>query len=237
MKGYTAAQIVEAEAPLLAADVPLMARAAKALAQITADEADELALPMKGPQVLMLIGAGNNGGDALYAASHLERTGLRVGLVSVASRTHEGGLKAALEAGATLLVDVGAEREEAAEAAGEAAQTAGIVVDAILGTGSAGRAKLRDTPKAVVDAVKTIQERRESDGDPLVVVAADVPSGLDPDTGVAHLPSILPATVTATFGACKAGLLLEDGPAFAGEVVEVDIGLKENLTGVVPKVP
>ena len=236
MDGYSAQQIIDAEAPLLAAGVPLMARAAKALANIVDEELQDLALPIGAPAVVMLIGAGNNGGDALFAAKHLTDAGYEVGLLPVLGRIHEEGLAAALDSGARLLAPVGAETDVLVEAAQGAAPRAAVVVDGILGTGSAGQAALRGAPKKVVDALLEIQEERSREGDPFVVVAVDLPSGLDADTGQAPSPSVLPADVTTTFGACKAGLLIGDGPALAGEVVEVDIGLKLNLAGQVPKV-
>lgn len=235
IKGYSAAQIIEAERPLLEAGAPLMARASKALAEIVDDEAAELALPVAGPEILVLVGAGNNGGDGLYAAAELATRGYRVGLLPTMVRVHSQGLEAALEAGAFLLSEVGSSESELAEAS-HASRAAAVVVDAVLGTGSAGRAKLRGAPAVVVDAVKEVWDQRRKEGDPLIVVAADIPSGLDPDTGFAHLPTLLPADVTATFGACKAGLLVKDGPSFAGEVVEVDIGLLPNLRDVTPVV-
>ncbi len=236
MDGYSAQQIIDAEAPLLAAGVPLMARAAKALANIVDAELEDLAIPIGAPAVLMLVGAGNNGGDALYAAKHLSEAGYQVGLLPVLGRIHEEGLKAALDSGATLLAPVGADPDALVEAAEEAAAQAAVVVDGILGTGSAGQAALRGAPKKVVDALLAVQAARAVEGDPLVVVAVDLPSGLDADTGEAPSPTVLPADVTATFGACKAGLLIGRGPELAGDVVEVDIGLKPNLAGQVPKV-
>jgi NAD(P)H-hydrate repair Nnr-like enzyme with NAD(P)H-hydrate epimerase domain len=64
------------------------------------------------------------------------------------------------------------------------------------------------------------------------VVAVDLPSGVDADTGEVPDPAVLRAAVTVTFGALKPGLLREPGAGYAGRVVLVDIGL--DLSGFTP---
>ncbi|HEY8699618.1 MAG TPA: NAD(P)H-hydrate dehydratase, partial [Arthrobacter sp.] len=61
-----------------------------------------------------------------------------------------------------------------------------------------------------------------------LVVACDIPSGVDADTGEAPAP-VLTADVTVTFGAAKAGLLADPGADYAGRVQVVPIGIEENL--------
>ncbi|HWT32265.1 MAG TPA: NAD(P)H-hydrate epimerase, partial [Microbacterium sp.] len=56
------------------------------------------------------------------------------------------------------------------------------------------------------------------------VVAVDLPSGLDPDDGASD-GVVLPATITVTFGAAKAGLSRGDGPRLSGRIVLVELGL------------
>ncbi|HWT32546.1 MAG TPA: NAD(P)H-hydrate epimerase, partial [Microbacterium sp.] len=92
---YTAAQVRAAEEPLLAAGVPLMRRAAAALAEIVAD--------MAPTRMLVLAGAGDNGGDALFAGATLAARGVQVGILRTADRVHEEALTAALAAGAQLV--------------------------------------------------------------------------------------------------------------------------------------
>jgi NAD(P)H-hydrate epimerase len=65
------------------------------------------------------------------------------------------------------------------------------------------------------------------------VVAVDLPRGLHPDTGAAD-DAVLPASVTVTFGAVKAGLVTGRGPDLAGAIVLVDIGLSDALASVEP---
>lgn len=228
MDGYSSQQIRAAEAPLLAAGVPLMARAARALADIVWQLLAE-ANASTGP-VLVLVGSGNNGGDALFAAAHLAERGVAVTILPTGRHIHEAGLQAAVEAGARLALTPGASVDAVAAAAARAAEDTVLVIDGILGTGSAGRAALAGASKAATralgDAARTGRLR---------VVAVDIPSGLDPDSGEADA-SVLPATTTVTFGACKAGLLRGDGPAVAGDVRVIDIGLASVLAQVTPTI-
>jgi hydroxyethylthiazole kinase-like uncharacterized protein yjeF len=226
VNGYSAQQIRDAEAPHLAAGEPLMQRAAAALADVivTLLPADATA------RILVLAGSGNNGGDALFAAAVLAERGCDVNIVSVGSRIHEAGLAAALAAGAHDEADV--------DAAGlfALAGSSAVVVDAILGTGSgtgssashALRGRARDVASAILPVVT-------ADGGP-VVVAVDIPSGVDPDSGRVPDPIVLPADVTVTFGAYKAGLLVEPAASLAGDIRLVDIGLGAELARMQPVV-
>lgn len=196
MRGYSAQQVRDAEAPLLAAGVPLMQRAADALARDVAARSPRT--------VLVLAGSGDNGGDALFAAARLAASGISVGVARVGSRVHEAGLAAALDAGADEVDPV--------------AFDADVVIDGMLGIGASG--PLRPNVQALVLALR-----------PRFVVAVDVPSGVDATSGAVAGP-ILRADRTVTFGACKAGLLIEPGASYAGEIVLIDIGL--DLSGVDP---
>ena len=126
--GYTAQQVRDAEAPHLATGEPLMDRAAAGLADAVRDVLGGRR------RVLLLVGSGNNGGDALFAGAALAGEGCRVSVVEVGSRTHQAGLTAALAAGVSILA--------AADAVG-AARNADVVVDGILGTGASASPALR----------------------------------------------------------------------------------------------
>lgn len=186
---YTAAQVRAAEAPLLAAGVPLMRRAATALAAVIAEQ--------QPATMLVLVGAGDNGGDALFAAAALAADGIRVDLLRTADRVHEEAWAAALAAGA--------------QEVGEPASSYDLVVDGILGIGARGG--LRGRARDIVDELRMTAPR---------VVAVDLPSGLDPDDGTAD-DVVLAAETTVTFGAVKAGLAAR--PDLAGRVILVDLGL------------
>ncbi|NLP85920.1 NAD(P)H-hydrate epimerase [Microbacterium sp. CFH 90308] len=227
---FTAEQVRIAEAPLLAAEQPLMARAAAALADVVRrmfqDGQGDSDAPAGAPQpiataharhLLVLAGSGNNGGDALYAAAHLAEE-VDVDVLTVGVRVHEAGLASALGAGARR-VEIPAVREAAGDY--------DLILDGILGIGATDldlRGSAREAVEALLPAVRAGRSR---------VIAVDLPSGLHPDTGDSG-SHVLPASVTVTFGAVKAGLVTGRGPELAGELVLADIGLGPELDGFVP---
>lgn len=221
---YTAAELRRIEQPLLAAGVPLMRRAAEALAARVSALLRERGTP-SGP-VLLLVGGGDNGGDALYAGAELAASGVRVEVLRTASSVHERALAAALEAGAALLPETAG----AARLAGRAAACA-LVVDGVLGLGAGGtaaggspalRGRAREIVAAVVRALERTPGRRPT------VVAVDLPSGVDPDSGeVAEPASVLPADLTVTFIRVKHGLVREPGARFAGRIELETLGVDE----------
>lgn len=212
--GYTAQQIRDAEAPHLAAGEPLMERAAAALAEIVHEVLrGQDAAPGR---VLLLVGSGDNGGDALFAGAALARAGREVSIVEAGSHVHETGLAAAVEAGALVVPDPA-----------DAAASADVIVDGIIGTGAAASPALRGGARELVRAV--MKARRGAS-----VVAVDIPSGIGPDDGSVPDPVVLRADVTVTFGGYKAGLLQGDAVAFAGDVRLIDIGISGELAQMTP---
>ncbi|KQM25762.1 MULTISPECIES: NAD(P)H-hydrate epimerase [unclassified Frigoribacterium] len=155
VEAWTAAQIREAERPHLEAGEPLMRRAADGLADVVRDvlRASSSSRDGRAGRILLLVGSGNNGGDALYAGESLARElvpqGGAVTVVPVGSRVHEAALAAALAAGAVL---------DDVEAWCDAAVVAGVLpaydvlLDGLVGTGSNG-AGLRGDSLRVVEAV------------------------------------------------------------------------------------
>ncbi|WP_438853670.1 NAD(P)H-hydrate epimerase [Agromyces sp. M3QZ16-3] len=238
--GYTAEQVRAAERPLLAAGRPLMRRAAEALA----DEVSRLLAEAHGtrggerPVVIVIAGSGDNGGDALFAGAHLAARGADVRIVAVGSRVHAAGADAAHAAGARDL-DPGLSGDpiEFDEVVG----AADVLVDGILGIGAAASPALRGTAREVVARVRAVLGpdwvARAGHGTrhPLVV-AVDLPSGISPDDGSVPDPTVLPADVTVTMGAVKAGLLRGPAVELAGRVVLVDLGLGPALAGAAPAV-
>lgn len=218
MHGYTSKQIRTAEAPLLKHGVPLMARAAAGLAR----ELRTL-LPDGGGRILVLAGSGDNGGDALFAAAELASDGADVSVVQTGRTMHERAAAAAMVAGAKVI--------EPGMAA-QAAETSHIVLDGILGTGASRSPALRDSAREVVASVLPVLAQPQR---PLVV-AVDIPSGINPDDGSVPDPAVLPADVTVTFGGCKAGLLLGPASQLVGRIVLVDIGLGPALAQADPVV-
>lgn len=215
VRTYTAAQVRAAEKPLLEGGEPLMQRAAAALAAIARRELGEA-----GGRVLVLAGSGDNGGDALFAGATLaEVDDVEVDVLLTSDRAHVEALGAAIAAGV---------RKVDLPAVVDAAADYDIVLDGILGIGATADAALRGTARTVVEAllpaVRTGRPR---------VIAVDLPSGVHPDAGTAD-DAVLPASVTVTFGAVKAGLVTADGPRLAGRVVLVDIGVGPGLAKADP---
>jgi hydroxyethylthiazole kinase-like uncharacterized protein yjeF len=212
---YTAAAVRNAESPLLAAGEPLMREAAAALAEVVRDE-----LTAHPGQVLVLAGAGDNGGDALFAAAEVAELA-PVDIVLTSDRVHREALAAALAAGATL--------RHATEVCARPDAYA-LVLDGILGIGASADSRLRGVARAVVESLlPALQSSRTT------VIAVDLPSGLHPDGGTAD-SAVLPARITVTFGAIKAGLVRDRGPDLAGEIRVVDLGLGPTLALVHPAV-
>ncbi len=200
MQGVHPVEEVRAAEAALMRGLPegaLMQRAATALAV----QCGRLLERVYGARVVLLVGAGNNGGDALYAGARLARRGASVRAVLVdPSRAHAGGLAALRAAGG-----------RAGPAAPAAVRGADLVVDGLLGLGGSGG--LRPAADALAEAARDA-----------LTVAVDLPSGVDADTG-AVAGAAVHADVTVTFGCLKPGLVVGDGVEHAGEVRVADIGL------------
>ncbi|MER5492849.1 NAD(P)H-hydrate dehydratase [Streptomyces sp. NPDC002454] len=197
-----------AEAALMARlpEGELMRRAAAGLAAACAD----LLGRVYGARVVLLVGSGDNGGDALYAGARLARRGAGVGAVLLApDRTHAGGLAAFTGAGGRIAADPFA-----------ALAGADLVLDGITGIG--GRGGLRP------DAVPLARAARGANA---VVVAVDLPSGTEADSGEVR-GEALRADATVTFGTHKPALLIDPAREYAGTVRLVDIGLGPHLPSV-----
>jgi ADP-dependent NAD(P)H-hydrate dehydratase / NAD(P)H-hydrate epimerase len=167
-----------------------------------------------GSRVVVLAGTGDNGGDALFAGARLARRGAVVTAVAAGAGMHAAGLRALRAAGGRLTDATAAE-------AGAAIAGASLIIDGILGIG--GRGGLRE-PAATLAGLTA----RAADSG-AVVVATDLPSGVDADTGVVSGAAIR-AGVTVTFGTYKPGLLIDPGASHAGTVELIDIGLGPYLT-------
>ncbi len=225
--GYSAAQIRAAEAPLLERGVPLMIRAAQSLAEHCTSV---LPVPEES-RVLVLAGAGDNGGDATYAASFLASGGVHVQVLAVMGSLHDEAEAAARAEGAEILLSPD-EVDVAALLAG-----ADVVVDGILGIGAAesDSVVLREPVRGRVAAIR--RALNEAPDPKPIVIACDVPTGIHPDDGSVPDPeATIPANLTVTFIGIKAGLLVEPGADFSGKVWLEPIGASQGLLGVTPTV-
>jgi NAD(P)H-hydrate epimerase len=167
----------------------------------------------------VLCGAGNNGGDGLVAARHLHLVGapVRVSL---------------LVEGSALRGDAAANWRRA-RAAGVAfdsgsfrAPAGGVVIDAIFGTGLA-----RDVEGPAADVIRRLDAARDGSAGALKVLAVDLPSGLDADTGQERGVCVQ-ADVTLTLGLPKLGLALEPGRTRGGRILVARIGISDEAPGV-----
>ncbi len=204
---WRAADIRAGEKQLIAAlnESTLMQRAAAGLARRCASLLAERG-GVYGSAVLLLVGAGNNGGDALFAGARLSARGVAVtALILAPDRVHRDGLAALRAAGGTIVQTM--------------PSTVDMVVDGIVGIGAQGG--LRGVAAEVVDGMRALST---AEGGRPVVVSVDVPSGVDVDTGAVE-GSAVRADVTVTFGCLKPALVVGPAAPFAGQVDVVDIGL------------
>jgi hydroxyethylthiazole kinase-like uncharacterized protein yjeF len=214
---YQVATVRAAEQALmdLVPDGTLMGRAATGLASICAALLHAAPGHVYGARVVVLAGRGDNGGDALYAGALLARRGAAVTAIAAGSTVHPGGAAALREAGGRVSSPADVGYADAVPAAHPIAG-ADLIVDGLLGIG--GRGGLREPFASLAAEAETARQAGAT------VVAVDLPSGIDADTGAVEGPAVR-ADVTVTFGAIKPGLLIDPGAGHAGAVELVDIGL------------
>jgi hydroxyethylthiazole kinase-like uncharacterized protein yjeF len=166
-----------------------------------------------GASIVVLAGTGNNGGDALITGSQLARRGARVSVISVGAGMHEDAAEQARRRGCRIL---------GLDEASSAIDAADLVLDGMLGIGGKGA---RREPAAALAEQATSSSA--------LVVAVDLPSGVDADTGFARDDAVW-ADVTVTFGLMKPGLLLHPGAMHSGVLHLADIGIADDA--VVPSI-
>jgi hydroxyethylthiazole kinase-like uncharacterized protein yjeF len=223
--------------------VPSMSLMEHAATQLTEASARLLSV-FDGDRALVVCGPGNNGGDGLATARHLDALGYDVRVVLAGARdgyTGDAGaqLRICERAGIRVLTPAAGEAElDAAvfdafggdvssggtSVSGSADGAPDLVIDAVFGTGfdgSTGR-----EPEGVARGL--IERINELGAGGVAVVAADVPSGLDADTGAAP-GACVDADLTVTFAGLKRGFLTLGAQAFLGEVVVAPIGAPRAL--------
>jgi NAD(P)H-hydrate epimerase len=221
----------------------MMECAGRAVAEVIQDR-----LEVSEHGILFLVGPGNNGGDGLVAARYLAQAGARINCYLWKPRSNEDPNMVRLR---EYDVDWSlSEHDENHDALREALQNADVIVDALLGTGV--DRPLGGKLSAILEIARgVVQERRSAqetawtamlppepcDGPhdracqcsaPLVV-AVDVPSGLNCDTGAVD-PATLPADLTVTFAAAKHGQFRFPGAQALGELIVADIGIDPALS-------
>jgi len=166
-----------------------------------------------GRRAVVVCGKGNNGGDGLVAARHLDRAGVRSTVLLL-----EEGLGQPARANLERLEVTTVRRRPFSPAAiGRELERADVAVDAIFGTG------FRGVPEgAYAGAIEALN----ASGVP--VAAVDIPSGVNGETGSVGGAAVR-ADLTVTFGAAKPGLVLLPGATYAGVVEVQPIGFPEDL--------
>jgi ADP-dependent NAD(P)H-hydrate dehydratase / NAD(P)H-hydrate epimerase len=190
----------------------LMERAGLAVARA----AKELAGGSYGRRAVAVCGKGNNGGDGLVAARYLSRWGMRVTVVLLGEpdglREPALGNLRRLEGAPGVRV-----RPYAREVLARELDRADVVLDGVFGTGFRGVAEGQHAE--ALDLVS---------GSPAPVIAIDIPSGVEGDTGLVRGPAVR-ADATVTFGAPKVGAVLMPGAMHAGSLEVADIGCPFDL--------
>jgi NAD(P)H-hydrate epimerase len=172
----------------------------------------------EGKAALVLAGPGNNGGDGLVVARHLSNKGVRVAVFLTAAPENYQGSAAV---NYNILTKIGLTPRSYPKDEAElrsALQHTDLVIDAVFGSGFKGT--------HIAEPLATLFRMVNESGKP--VLAVDLPSGLEADTGrVAN--ECIRATATVTFGLPKIGLYLEPGASYAGEVIIGDISFPPEL--------
>ena len=182
-----------------------------------ADAARAMIRGVANPRVLVLAGRGNNGGDAFVVARHLGVSGIRAGVVLLAAR---GEIRGDAETNLAILEKMGlppvvldGPAADVLAKLGPLLAPADLVIDGLLGTGTRG--EIREPYAGVITAVNAARKR---------VLAIDIPSGLDCDTGRPLGPTIR-AEKTVTMAAVKKGFAEPGAAEYTGEVILADIGV------------
>ncbi|GGK57001.1 bifunctional ADP-dependent NAD(P)H-hydrate dehydratase/NAD(P)H-hydrate epimerase [Nocardia camponoti] len=193
---YTADEVRAAEADLFTRvpDGMPMRRAAYGLAAVVIDELLAVTGSVTGSRVGLLVGSGDNGGDALWAGVFLRKRGVGVQAILLdPERAHSAALAAFRRAGGRVV---------------DAFDDVDLVVDGIVGI--SGRGPLRPAAAEIVAAID------------VPIISADLPSGVDPNTGAVDGPAVR-ADVTVAFGAYKPCHVL--AAPYCGRTILVPIGL------------
>lgn len=217
MKLLTSAEMQELEQRAEAAGVStatLMENAGLAVAQEIWMQLGSL----EDRRIAVLVGTGNNGGDGLVAARHLHEWGAQVRVYALRERSDEQWVQTE-ELGVpcgSVADDDDFEALEALLAGAEA------IIDALLGTGGS-----RPITGDLAEMLTRLAAVRSRTAKPKLV-AVDLPSGLDADSGRLD-PFAVAVDETVTFHAPKVGLYMQPGAAAAGSVQQVDIGIPPGL--------
>ncbi|MCC6960073.1 MAG: NAD(P)H-hydrate dehydratase [Dehalococcoidia bacterium] len=216
MKLVTAAQMRELEQAAIAAgssEPQLMEEAGLAVAQ----EAWMLLGTLEGRRIVVLAGPGNNGGDGLVAARHLADWGAELAVYLPKGHHHEERF-GELNDRQVPLIDGRDDPEH--QALDGLLGAADLVIDALLGI---GQQRPIDPAEPVGEALTRLAQARNS-YQPPKLVAVDLPTGVNADSGAADALVVAP-DMTVTFGLPKVGMYQAPASGLLGKVQVIDIGI------------
>ncbi len=167
--------------------------------------------------VVVFAGKGNNGGDALAVSRHLHNLGVNVLTIVVGP---EDSIKGDARINLDILKNMTArlvvvEDQSHFEEIAASLFLADVIIDGLLGTGLKG-----EVSGLFADIIQLVNQAER------YILSIDIPSGMDGDTGRSR-GICINADRTVTLGFPKLGLLVGDGPKFAGEVEVADIGIPD----------
>jgi hydroxyethylthiazole kinase-like uncharacterized protein yjeF len=224
MKVVTAGQMRDIDRQAAGAGLTteiLMENAGRAVA----DETRKIVGSVTGKRILVIAGPGNNGGDGLVAARHLADSGADVSIY-LCSKRPEGDKNLALAQQRGMIL-VETEQDGDFARFNSLLVSSDLVIDAVFGTGKSR--SLEGVFKEVMARVIAAKDKASM----LLIIAVDIPSGLDADTGDVD-PSCPYADVTITLGYPKPGLFNFPGAERAGRVIITDIGLPASIGESIP---
>lgn len=167
-------------------------------------------------RILVLVGPGNNGGDGLVAARHLKDWGADVICYLLKARGGDDAVyKQAVERDIAMIL---ADEADSSKRLSDAIGGAELVIDALLGTG-----RVREIEGSLADVLDRLKEARGARLPPRLI-AIDVPTGLDADTGAVDEHTVA-ADETVALAFSKVGLHVLPGSQYTGRVEVVDIGI------------
>ncbi|MFC1903936.1 NAD(P)H-hydrate dehydratase [Chloroflexota bacterium] len=223
MKIVTSEQMRDIEQACAKTGLPtdvLMENAGKAVAE----EVRKILGAIKQQHILFLIGPGNNGGDGLVAARHLHDWGAKVSLFFSSQRPpDDSNLELVQQRRITCLE---ANQDENLDKFDKLLSSANCVVDALFGTG-----KVRPLQSTLQQALDKVTQARSKQAG-LHLIAIDLPSGLDADSGAVD-PACLYADNTITLGFPKPGLFSFPGAERVGKLTIADIGIPDHLADAI----
>lgn len=176
----------------------------------------------KNPKVCIFCGTGNNGGDGFVIARHLRNNDVNVSVAICGDKNKIGGDAKInldiLERLGQTVEQLDINNPDIGKQAQQFAIDADLIVDAVFGTGLSGQ--LNEQHKRLIEAINSLKKK---------VLAVDIPSGLDCDTGIS-LGAAIKADWTITFAAFKKGFLNADAKNFTGQISIAFIGVEPSTS-------